>query len=194
MRFLARTFLKWLPLGVAVTLMCGLVYATVQQNYRQSLNDPQIQMAEDAASALSQGAKATSLVPAAQINMADSLSPWLAVYDASGNVVASSGELDGVPPKLPQGVFDTSTWHIFAEDGIKLTVPADENRFSWQPESDVRQAVVLVQAQNGMFVAAGRNMREVENREAALTLMAGVGWLFTMVATYTVQTIAQYLL
>ena len=49
MNFFVRVFLKWLPLGVAVTLVCALIYATVQQNYRQSANDPQIQMAEDAA-------------------------------------------------------------------------------------------------------------------------------------------------
>ena len=49
MRFLVRVLVSWLPLAVASTGMCLLVYATVQQNYRQSLNDPQIQMAEDAA-------------------------------------------------------------------------------------------------------------------------------------------------
>ena len=29
--------------------ICTLIYGTVQQNYRESLNDPQIQMAEDKA-------------------------------------------------------------------------------------------------------------------------------------------------
>jgi hypothetical protein len=194
MIFLVRTFLKWLPLGVAITLVCGLIYATVQQNYRTSLNDPQIQMAEDAAAAIGNGASAQSVVSGAKVDLDASLAPWIAVYDGSGNELASSGELDGAAPKLPQGVFDTNTWHSFAEDGIKLQVPQNEDRFSWQPQPDVRQAVIVVHATNGDFVAAGRNMREVEDRETALTVMVGIGWLVAMAATFIAQGVAQYFL
>ena len=41
--------LKWLPMALVVTALCGVVYAAVFRNIRQSANDPQIQMAEDAA-------------------------------------------------------------------------------------------------------------------------------------------------
>jgi hypothetical protein len=194
MTFLARAFLKWLPLGVAITLVCALLYATVQQNYRTSLNDPQIQMAEDAAIAVGNGASVQSVVPVGNVDLEASLAPWVAVYDANGNELASSGELNSAPPKLPQGVFDISTWHSFAEDGIKLQVPQNENRFTWQPQPDVRQAVVLVHASNGDFVASGRNMREVENREGALTLMVGIGWAVTMLATFVTQGITSWML
>lgn len=194
MRFLIHTCIKWLPLAVGITLLCGVIYATVQQNYRTSLDDPQIQMAEDAAAAIQNGASATSVIPAGTVDLDASLAPWVAVYDASGAELASSGELNGAPPKLPQGVFDTSTWHAFAEDGIKLQLPANEDRFSWQPQPDVRQAVVLIKASNGDFVASGRNMREVENREGALMSMVGIGWAVTIVATFVAQAIAQYLL
>jgi hypothetical protein len=46
-----NTFLRWLPLAVAITILAGLVYATVQQSLRQGANDPQIQLAEDTAAA-----------------------------------------------------------------------------------------------------------------------------------------------
>ena len=42
----------WVPLTIGTTLLCGLVYLATQQSIRQGANDPQIQMAEDAAAAL----------------------------------------------------------------------------------------------------------------------------------------------
>src|SRR3954465_13626820 len=96
---------RWLPQALIITILCGLVYATVQQNYRQSLNDPQIQISEDAALQLSSGvhvvcesgASSTGLVVSAYQSVPDiaqSLLPWIAVYDASGVPVAASGELN----------------------------------------------------------------------------------------------------
>ena len=51
----------WLPLAATVTLVCFIVYGTVQQTYRSNANDPQVQMAEDAVSALERGADAKEL-------------------------------------------------------------------------------------------------------------------------------------
>ncbi len=193
MRHLIRTGISWIPLGIAITLICGLIYVTVQQNYRQSLDDPQIQMAEDAAAEIEQGSSPASVVPKQEVNMAASLAPWLAVYTASGTPIASSATLNGAEPIMPQGVFDISTWHKYAADLFPVTVPSNEDRFTWQPQSNVRQAVVLVQASNGMFVASGRNMREVENREGTLTLMVGLGWIVTLVISFVAQVVVQYL-
>lgn len=178
-----------------MTLVCGLVYATVQQNYRQSLNDPQIQMAEDAAAQLDGGAAPDAVVPnTAKVNMAASLAPWLAVYDSSGQPIVSSGYLNNAMPSLPSGVFATSTWKQYAEDRIAMQIPSNETRFTWQPQPDVRQAVVLVAASNGKYVAAGRNMREVEDREQVLTLMVAIGWATTIVASFIAQALTEYLL
>ena len=44
-----------IPLDMAVTLLAGLLYVSVQQVLRQDANDPQIGMAEDAAAALAAG-------------------------------------------------------------------------------------------------------------------------------------------
>jgi len=173
------------------------MYATVQQNYRQSLNDPQIQMAEDAAAQISSGKEIDEVVPTNVVDISTSLSPWLAVYTNAGVPLLSSGKLNGELPQLPQGVFDTSTWHTYAEDGFALPVPQDEDRFTWQPQSDVRQAVVMVHydSANGTgFVVAGRNMREVENRVGVLVSMVAIGWLVIVVTTLVAQAIVEYLL
>ena len=54
-KVLCQTFIAWLPFAIIIVIFSGLVYAIVQQNYRQSANDPQIQIAEDLATAISQG-------------------------------------------------------------------------------------------------------------------------------------------
>ena len=50
--FVRRALAFFLPVAVPATLCCGLVYAADQQNLRSGANAPQIQMAQDAASAL----------------------------------------------------------------------------------------------------------------------------------------------
>jgi len=198
MSTVARAFIAWLPLAVAITLVCGLIYVAVQQNYRTSLNDPQIQMAEDAASSVESGAAPGTVVTDTRaVDIRASLAPWIAAFDSSGAMIVSSGTLDGHAIALPSGVFNTKTWHTYAEDGFALPVPSDENRFTWQPESGVRQAVVLIDVhlQSGnIFIASGRNMREVENREGVLAEMVAIAWLVTMVATFMAQAFATYVL
>ena len=47
MNRLIGIFSHWLPIGFVIFGVCGILYAAVQQSYRQSLNDPQIQLAEE---------------------------------------------------------------------------------------------------------------------------------------------------
>jgi hypothetical protein len=169
----------WLYSAAVATALAGLIYITVQQNYRTNANDPQIALAEDAAASLSAGNVPASVVlrGAPLVDIASSLSPWIAVYDSSGMPLEASGQLDNTPPKLPAGVFDLSApTHV--DDPVWKN---NEYRFTWQPRSGVRQAVVLVKAAgSNYFVAAGRSLREVEDRESKLTQMVALGWLTTL--------------
>lgn len=152
-----------------------------------SLNDPQIQLAQDAAQSLMAGTPAGSLaLTQGTVDIRTSLAPWVAVFDASGTPIASAAVLDGAPATLPSGVFDESTWHTYAEMGVPVGLPAHEDRFSWQPRSDVRQAVVLVHVSSPAFtgfVASGRSMSEVETRVSTLTQGAAGLWVLTQLAT-----------
>lgn len=184
-KIFARICISWLPLGIAITLICGLIYGAVQQNYRQSLNDPQIQMAQDGATRLAAGDVPASLVQRGVplIDAASSLAPWIAVYDSNGTPLESSAVLDGKPPAPPQGIFD-----LAKAQGNNLP------HNTWQPENGVRIALVVVPVQGkDWFVAAGRNMREVEGREQGLELVIGLGWVVTIVATFLAQALVQYL-
>jgi hypothetical protein len=156
----------WLPIVIATTAVCGLVYVTVQQALRQSANDPQIQMAEDAAEALSEGASAESVVSPNRIDVSRSLAPFTVVFDQDGRVVASSGLLHRQPLNLPTGVLDNVRLH-------------GDSRLTLQPESGVRIASVIVKYDGARpgFVLAGRSMRELESRTAQIRIFVAIAWV-----------------
>lgn len=160
--------------ALVLTLIFGTIYAIVQQNYRMSANDPQIQIAEDASSDLSNGILPARLTATTTIrDIAVSISPFLVVYDDSEKAVAWSGTLDGKPPELPAGVLD----YVRANG---------EDRVTWQPYSashpDVRIAAVVERFSGNKpgFVLVGRSLREVEIRESQLMIFAASGWILAL--------------
>ena len=171
--------IKFFLAAAVVTALCGLVYVAVQQNYRQTANDPQIQMAEDAAAALVAGGSASPTIPLGAVDISRSLAPYVVVYDDAGRPVAGSGLLNGRLPTMPSGVLE------FARQ-------RREDRITWQPQPGVRSAVVIVRydGENSGFVLAGRSLREVERREDALFLMVGVAWAISLAAFLALFVIA----
>lgn len=159
----------WLPLVAMVTLLCGIIYIAVQQSYRSNANDPQNQIAEDAADALKNGADPKVLVSSTPTEISRSLKPFLVIYDDHGNVVASDGLLDGKTPSLPNGVLD-------------YTRTCGGDAITWQPRQGVRSALVILSVQNSFrgFVAAGRSLRMVEERESMLVRQIALGWIVSM--------------
>lgn len=153
----------FLPLAAAITILSGLMHLGIQQEIRQSANDPQIQMAEDTSSFLSSGQEAKDLVPKQSVDISKSLSPFLIIYDDAGQIISSTAMLNDKTPELPKGVMD-------------YTRQSGEDRFTWQPKAGVRVAVVLVHSKGG-FVLAGRSLREVEIREDQLQREVILGWL-----------------
>ena len=172
MLIILKIIKKWLPLAIATAGLCALVYLTVQQSLRMSANDPQIQMAEDAASSLNAGASVESVVPSTKVEIADSLAPFVIVFDNSGKVLASSATLHGAVPAYPAGVLD-----YVRQKG--------QDRVTWQPEAGVRMATVVAPFKNG-FVMAGRSLSEVEKRESQVESLSGIALLAIWVATFIV--------
>ncbi len=148
---------------VLTTFVAGTAFFLSQQVLRMNANDPQVQLAEDTAARLTAGESAAKVLPERQISIDASLAPFVIVYDASGHPVASSGLLDGAIPAYPRGVFD------FVRDH-------GEDRVTWQPRGGVRIASVVTKTANG-YVVAGRNMREVEEREGTVLKLAALGWI-----------------
>jgi hypothetical protein len=171
-RHLGMTLLLWVPCALVITLLCFLVAGAVQHDIRIGANDPQIQLAEDAAAALSSGAAPQTVLPSQSVDISRSLAPYLIVFDAQGQIVASSATLHGTPPVLPSGVFPD-------------VLRQGELRFTWQPEPGVRQAVVITRATGtpAGFVLAGRSLREIEQRESDLNVEVVAAWGVSLVST-----------
>jgi hypothetical protein len=146
-----RVMFIWLISAFILSAATIISYTAMQQALRLSANWPQVQLAEDGAAAIASGQAASSVVPSNSIDIATSLAPFVIVYDAGGNVVASSGQLNGEAPKIPAGVLD-------------YAVKNGEDRVSWTPNKDVRVAAVVEKIQGGPggSILAGRSLRETE--------------------------------
>jgi hypothetical protein len=175
-KVLSATFVAWLPFAVIIIIFSGLAYATVQQSYRQSANDPQIQIAQDLATAISQGQPADQIVPAqGTTELAGTLSPFVMIYNATSTLVGSSALLDGKNPSFPVSVFDYVRAH-------------GEWRQTWQPAAGIREAVV-VRAFSGAssgFLVVGRSLKEIEIRENQTEFLSGLAGIIALVLTFIV--------
>ena len=162
----------WLPLAFVTGALCVLVYLAVQQALRHGANDPQIQMAEDAAYALSQGGSVAEVIPAGSVEISRSLAPFLVVYDETGKPQAGSGVLHGEMPVLPAGVLD-----YVRQQG--------EDRISWQPENGVRVAAVVTRytglcsrlRPGGALAARGRDTRGAGTTNRVAGHAGDLAWL-----------------
>ncbi len=152
-----------------ITMINGLVYVTVQQNYRTNANDPQIQMALDIKEKLEQGKSLESFWNYDSINLPQSLSPFVLLFDAAGKPIRSSATLAQRTLQLPAGVFDYTRLN-------------GEDRITWQPREDARFAMVILNVpQNPVrFIAVGRSLREIEIREANLVRTVFICWVLCM--------------
>jgi hypothetical protein len=157
-RVLTRALLVFLPVVAAAAVVIVLVYAVQQQNLRMGANDPQVQMAEDAATRLDAGASPAAVLPTQHVDIGQSLAPYLIVFGREGQPIASSATLDGRLPTPPDGVFGN--------------IPAGgRHELTWAPRPEVRQAAVIVPYRAG-FVLAGRSLRLVEQREDTLAQLS----------------------
>jgi len=137
-------------------------------------------MANDAADALNSGSSIESIVPQEEVLFAKSLAPFFLIFNSSEQPVAGSGILNNSLQTLPDGVLDYAKEH-------------GENRVTWQPQSGVRIAVVVVPYKDG-FVLAGRNLREVEAREAQVSGFVVATWILALIATFIMIAFGEYFL
>jgi hypothetical protein len=158
-----------LAAAAVVTILVALVYAGVQQAHRSGANDPQLQIARDITNDLKNQNATDKWFSGDKIELSQSLSVFDVLYNDKGEPLMSTGLLNGKMPLLPKGVFD------FAKSN-------GENVFTWQPQRGVRVAIVLksLRSPSYSFVAVGRSLSEVEQREENLRWMVIISWLLCM--------------
>jgi len=151
--------------AIIITAILLTVYACVQQAHRSSANDPQLQMARDISSDLKNGKPITKFLTDT-INLQESLAAFIEIFDATGKPVQSTGFINGNLPQPPNGVFE-------------FTNAKAEDVLTWQPQADVRLAMVFekINSAGKGFVAVGRSLKETEMRESNLIKMVGIAWI-----------------
>lgn len=167
MSFKLRLFI---PFAVAISGLSLLAFGIAQQVNRLAAYDPQVQIAEDVASALNNNIPASSIIGKGKIDMSKSLAPFIILFDQNGKPTSTSAVLNGTVPVPPSGVFG-------------FTNQNGQDRFTWQPADNARIATVVMKYNNG-YVLAGRSMAEVEARAQKFLTQAIFGWAVIMIATF----------
>src|SRR5665213_1473164 len=105
-----RKYIPWLAAALILVIVFGSLYGVVQQSQRTEANSPQIQLAEDAATALNNGVNPTVN---GHTDMAHSLSTFVIIYDLQGKVVSGSGYLNNSVPTAPDGILTAAKGHTY---------------------------------------------------------------------------------
>ena len=177
----------WLPIAFAGSVILGAVYVGVQQDIRSSVNLPQLQIAEDAATFLSSEYTPAAVVPRCvmQVDADRSLAPFVMVFDDRGTLLESSASFSGILLQPPHGVFDYVRAH-------------GEDVLTWQTMSGARIAIVVARFSNTSmvttgsttapvtrsgFVVAGRNLHQAEQDKNRLEIIIFLAWMAMWVGT-----------
>lgn len=160
---------SWLPLAVAGSVIFVTIYVVGEQAYRQTANDPQIELVENAGAALSAGFPINALFAnATKLDMNNTLSMFVMVFDDAGNLVASSvTNGSSTPPIPPKGVFMDVKAH-------------GQNRVTWQTPQGLRFAAVVDSFHSDKtsgFIMSARSLRETEVRQANLSWVVFLAWI-----------------
>lgn len=174
-----KKLLPWFACLLILIVGFGTIYAAVQQQQRSDANNPQIQLAEDTAYQLNEGDIPQVLVYG-RVEVDESLAPFTIVYNKKGNVVVSSGYLNGKVPKVDKGVLEDSKGK-------------DYNAVTWEPKKDVRIAAVAVEGKD-YYVLSGRNLKQVEKNESKTLEVVMIGLILSILllgAVYVLSSLSE---
>lgn len=166
-------FIRFIPMGLAITLLCGLLFLGLQQTARLSANDSLTQVAEDLALRLAAEKSIPPNLTSNKIDIEKSLSTYIMVYDANKKLIGATGALNGQNPDFPLGVLDNAKAN-------------GSNSITWQPQKGVRSATVTIYFKNKSegYVVAGKSLKTVEKRIDSLQTQIGIGWLLTLLTVF----------
>jgi hypothetical protein len=162
----------WWPIWVrrlaavfVATILFGTIYVVAQQLDRLGANDAPLRLASQVAAELREG-QTTTVDAQPHVDLSRSLAPFVVVEDAQGRASNGSGFLKGSLVSLPTGVLATA-----AKSG--------QDNVTWQPASGLRFATVTLRV-GDQFVSAGQSLTPSEDRDGTVRLLAGFGWLVSM--------------
>jgi hypothetical protein len=148
-----------------ITIIMGVIYVAVQQNYRSGANDPQMQLAYHIKEQLKKGKSIDMYFQKDTIDLQKSLSIFVASYDENGSPLQSNAVIDGKLPQIPLSV-------------IKFVKMHKEDWITWQPRQNIRLATGILSTGSTpvSYIAVGRSLKNAEDRISNLITMIGIGW------------------
>ena len=178
MKTAQKLLVYWLTIMFLVTFTCSLVYLVAQQTVRLGANEQPMQLAMDTALKLENGQSATGAVPAENVDLSKSLSPFVMVFDIHKNLLATSGMTGSSKPTYPKSVLDS-----VGKNG--------EDRVTWQPQTGLRYATVALKINSG-YIVAGRSLSEAEKLIDEIGRVVLLAWLacavFSVIALMIIYT------
>lgn len=179
LKLLLRKFtFNFMPFAVTITLVNMLVYVAGQQIYRNSANDPQIEIANRFAAMLNSGLNPAQVAVGPTVDMETSLSMHISIFDSAGNLVASTARVKNKIPIPPAGVFKTAK-----QDG--------QDAFTWQPDAGVRCAAVALPYTRGTLIV-GKSLRLAEQRIDKLGAIVLLAWALINIIVAATITVVIY--
>lgn len=167
-----QTLKSWLPLAVGLTALAGTLCVVTQQIHRQLADDPQLQIAQEIGEILAQGQDPSVLDQQPKVDISKSLAPFIAVFDNDSKLISSTGQINEQAPNIPKSVIETAK-----SGGI--------HSVTWQPQEDVRTALVITkyEGENPGYAVVGKSMRENDKRAKALQIPVAIGWAASLLAS-----------
>jgi hypothetical protein len=162
-----RTVAVYFPLAFGLTIAAVIAWAIAQSSTRTAGNNPQAQIASDAARRLDAGISPTVIAGGRTIDLARSLAAHISVYDRRGRLLASTARLDAAVPVPPKGV-------------LAAAQRQRSNDVTWEPEPGVRVAAVVIRWRGGT-VLVGRSLAPIAQREVDLAKVVAAVWLIALV-------------
>ena len=112
-----------------------------QQSIRLGANEEPMRLATDTKLKLDGGQNVSAVISSDKVNINESLSAFVMIYDKNKKLIATSGMMGSAEPSYPSGVFD-----VVAKKG--------EDRVTWQTADKHRFASVAIKYNDGYIVAA----------------------------------------
>lgn len=160
-----RVIAIFLTLVLMSTIAFAAIFFSSRNSLRQQANDPQVEVTEQVAGIMRQGAPLDAIVSGAeQIDLATSDTLFVALYDKDKNLAGATATVNGQPLSIPAESFDQAS----VNGGY---------RFDWVVTDGREIAGVMKQVDDLGYVVAGRSLAEYELRVAPLFRPLLIGWI-----------------
>lgn len=148
----------WLTAAIVITLIFGSAYVALQRLGRRPAN-----AAPAAAVAAQFQLIGTEAEPVPRLELTPDSGVFVIVYGEDDKPVSGTATLHGSLPVLPAGVLQTAR-------------TSGSDVVTWQPEPELRMAVVARSAA-GRVVVAGQSLTPYEDRDRATMIVLALGWI-----------------